>query len=1030
MEPSEEKDNQKDNKKTRATTKQKSGSGSDDFMFKPDSLSEEDRELKERLETCVETVANVQQDPAVTTGLRLTALQMMVQELRTATSSMTSVPKPLKFLRPHYPLLKVTYEKLNKGSTEVPATGQVLELRARMGDVLSVLAMTLSSSSSTPMQSRESLKFKLAAVKDHAQLKKEKEGDKMQTEEVNPSSNNKEDRKTSTATTMKQKMEKEDDNLGAWGHEFVRSLAGEIGQEYNARVVEEGMDPDGGDEPFQDLLDLVKQIVPFHVTHNAEAEAVDLLIEVQRLQYLLQMQDELIDETNAQRICLYLVKTADYMSDPDDFVEMLETAYEIYRKQGHYFDALRVGLRMGSGREEQIVPTLLKECTDKLMRRQMCLLLGRHGVHYEVPDDFLEGMEGEVELLNELIGNDKLHEHFHKLAQDLDVLDPKTPEDIYKSHLAETGGFSRTTSSRRDVQIDSARANLASTFVNAFVNAGFGQDKLMTAPSPSSESGSGSTSSNNDNEWLYKNKDHGMLSAAASLGSILLWNVEEGLTQIDKYLYSSEDYVKAGATLAVGILSCGVRNDADPALALLTEHVESGSESPHIIKCAACTGLGIAYAGTAREDVLEVLTPMVESSGGPTNTKMLEVSLAGLALGMIFVGKCDDVVGGTIVQRLMEATDEELDHSHTRYLCLGLALLFLGQMEKADAMVEALKTIEHKKISKYAVTMLETCAYAGSGNVLWVQKMLHECAEHLTEDAEHQMAAVLGISLITMGEDVGSEMALRSFDHLLHYCELPIKRAVPLALATLHISNPEFSVIDQLSRLSHDPDPELAQNAILSLGIASSGTNNSRVAGLLRQLSEFYAKDASHIFCVRLAQGLLHMGKGLLTLNPFHSDRMLLKGPALGGMLVLLHSCLDLKKTLLDKSHYLLYYLTCAMHPRMLITVSYNDAPVVGAGGDLMEPEVETVEMEWRPVTVRVGQALETVGQAGKPRRITGFQTHTSPVLLAITDRAELATEEVVAVSGNTSPILEGIVILKDNPEYVKSGDENDKDKK
>ena len=708
---------------------------------------------------------------------------------------------------------------------------------------------------------------------------------------------------------------------------------------------------------------------------------------------------------------------------------MLETVYEIYRKQGQYFDALRVVLRMGSGREEEMIPELLKECQDKLMRRQMCLLLGRHGVHYEVPDDDMGGLDdGEVELMNELIGNEKLHEQFHKLAQDLDVLDPKTPEDIYKSHLAETGGFSRTSASRRDVPIDSARANLASTFVNAFVNAGFGQDKLMTTSSSSSESGgSGSSSSNNDSEWLYKNKDHGMLSAAASLGSILLWNVEEGLTQIDKYLYSSEDYVKAGATLAVGILSCGVRNDADPALALLAEHVDSGSESPHIMKCAACTGLGIAYAGTAREDVLEVLTPVVESSGDTPSTKMMEVSFAGLALGMIFVGKCDDVVGGTIVQRLMEATDEELDHSHTRYLCLGLALLFLGQMEKADAMVEALKTIEHKKISKYAVTMLETCAYAGSGNVLLVQKMLHECAEHLTEDAEHQMAAVLGIALITMGEDVGSEMALRSFDHLLHYCELPIKRAVPLAVATLHISNPEFSVIDQLSRLSHDPDAELAQNAILALGIASAGTNNSRVAGLLRQLSEFYAKDAGHVFCVRLAQGMLHMGKGLLTLNPFHSDRMLLKGPALGGMLVLLHSCLDLKKTLLDKSHYLLYYLTCAMHPRMLITVSYNDAPAPDAE---VEVATEDVAMEWRPVTVRVGQALETVGQAGKPRRITGFQTHTSPVLLATTDRAELGTEEVVAASGSTSPVLEGIVIVKDNPDFSKQGDEDNKDKK
>ena len=43
---------------------------------------------------------------------------------------------------------------------------------------------------------------------------------------------------------------------------------------------------------------------------------------------------------------------------------------------------------------------------------------------------------------------------------------------------------------------------------------------------------------------------------------------------------------------------------------------------------------------------------------------------------------------------------------------------------------------------------------------------------------------------------------------------------------------------------------------------------------------------------------------------------------------------------------------------------------------------------------VRVGQAVDTVGMAGKPKRITGFQTHTTPVLLAAGDRAELATDE------------------------------------
>ena len=43
-----------------------------------------------------------------------------------------------------------------------------------------------------------------------------------------------------------------------------------------------------------------------------------------------------------------------------------------------------------------------------------------------------------------------------------------------------------------------------------------------------------------------------------------------------------------------------------------------------------------------------------------------------------------------------------------------------------------------------------------------------------------------------------------------------------------------------------------------------------------------------------------------------------------------------------------------------------------------------------------------------------GFQTHTTPVLLAQGERAELATEEYLPLT----PIMEGFVILRKNPDY------------
>ena len=744
-------------------------------------------------------------------------------------------------------------------------------------------------------------------------------------------------------------------DLGAWGHEYVRSLTGEIGQEYNSRSIANA--EAGKGDANEDILELVRVILPFHLQHKSEAEAVDLLVEVQQLPLLLKA-GAAIDDANYQRVCLYLLRTADFMADPEDLAEILGTAFDIYTAQKAWAEALRVALRMG---DNERVAATMAGCSDATAKQQMAFILARHRASY---------VDEEDDELNNLIGNEKLSECFLHLARDVDVMEPKTPEDIYKSHLGETAKFVR----RKDAakQVDSASSNLASTFVNGFVNAGFGTDKLM---------------SDEETQWVFKNKEHGMLSAVASLGLIHLWDVDEGLNKIDKFAYYKEDYVKAGAVLAFGVVTSGVRNESDPTLALLPEHLESGSS---IVKCAALEAFGIAYAGSAREDVSEYLVPVVANTEG---ADMAQVALAALSLGHIFVGTCHEEVGSCLVERLMESSDEELDHPMARFLALGLALVFFGRMERADAMLEAVKTVEHK-IGKYAAVCLESCAYAGSGNVLKIQELLGMCAEHLKEDADHQAAAVLGIALVSLGEDVGSEMVLRAMDHLLHYCELPIKRAVPLALALLNVSNPDYAFVDQMSRLSHDSDSEVAQAAIMGLGLLGAGTNNSRVAGILRTLAE-HSPDRDHTFVVRIAQGLLHMGKGLIGLSPFHSDRLLVSGAGMAGLLTVLHACLDFKRTLLDKVHYLLFYLTGAMNPRMLMTVEEETLEPTGVG-------------------VRVGQAVEVVGQAGRPKTISGFQSHTTPVPLAVTERAELAGDEFMFEGSS----LEGIVILKKNPDF------------
>ena len=90
-------------------------------------------------------------------------------------------------------------------------------------------------------------------------------------------------------------------------------------------------------------------------------------------------------------------------------------------------------------------------------------------------------------------------------------------------------------------------------------------------------------------------------------------------------------------------------------------------------------------------------------------------------------------------------------------------------------------------------------------------------------------------------------------------------------------------------------------------------------------------------------------------------------GVALAGILAVLHSCLDLKATIGGSQyHHILYFLTPAMKPRMLMTVDKD--------------------MNLLPVSVRVGQAVDVVAQVrrGCTHRLTAVKATLSYTVITI----------------------------------------------
>src|SRR5437763_683485 len=145
---------------------------------------------------------------------------------------------------------------------------------------------------------------------------------------------------------------------------------------------------------------------------------------------------------------------------PED-QQFLRTAHSIYKKYNKLAQAIILAVRLN---DIDLIAHDFNSTKDMALRKQMAFLIGRQQIWLDPPLETEEELE-----IAECLYNTKLPEHFKALGKELNILDPKSTEDIYKSHLESSRVAGLT-------NIDSARHNLASAFVNAFVNAGFGND--------------------------------------------------------------------------------------------------------------------------------------------------------------------------------------------------------------------------------------------------------------------------------------------------------------------------------------------------------------------------------------------------------------------------------------------------------------------------------------------------------------------------------------------------------------------------
>uniref|UniRef100_A0A453SNY6 RPN1 N-terminal domain-containing protein n=1 Tax=Aegilops tauschii subsp. strangulata TaxID=200361 RepID=A0A453SNY6_AEGTS len=179
-------------------------------------------------------------------------------------------------------------------------------------------------------------------------------------------------------------------DICSWGHEYVRNLAFEIGKEWKFN---------GSSTPIESEINLVLEIVKFHMKHNAETEALDLLMEVGYLEMLsdekkeeyLTMLLHLVDSTNYKRACLYLTSCSKYLSTPDHEAT-LGTAYDMYMKFRDLASALRIALLVDDHKycgQNVKMKMVFEETKDFSLKQQFAFMIARYGLSVEIDDEMV-----------------------------------------------------------------------------------------------------------------------------------------------------------------------------------------------------------------------------------------------------------------------------------------------------------------------------------------------------------------------------------------------------------------------------------------------------------------------------------------------------------------------------------------------------------------------------------------------------------------------------------------------------------------
>lgn len=188
-------------------------------------------------------------------------------------------------------------------------------------------------------------------------------------------------------------------------------------------------------------------------------------------------------------------------------------------------------------------------------------------------------------------------------------------------------------------------------------------------------------------DWLAKASNWSKFSATAALGVIHKGHFEEGMSILRPYLpeegaaapanIMGSQYSEGGSLYALGLINAGCGSGRDVE-GYLRERLHAAGDV--VVQHGAALGLGVAGMGGKNEQAYDDLKQTLYSDSAVAG------EAAGYSMGLVMLGTADARCADEMMTYAKETQHEKI----IRGLAVGLAFLYYGRQEEADAIVQQL----------------------------------------------------------------------------------------------------------------------------------------------------------------------------------------------------------------------------------------------------------------------------------------------------------------------------------------------------